>query len=238
MPESIITSLDDGLYTILLNNPAKHNCMGLEMLNQLREAVQEAAKEENARVVLIRGAGHKSFSTGANLKEFNALRGKEIDHWILLGHEIFYALESLPIPTLAYVQGYAMGGGLELALSCDFRVATADALFSFPEVSHGWLPGWGGITRIHRLLGEAQAKKMILLSESVNGERAFEMGLVTKLLDDADQLEANLQGFIDQLMAIDPGTYKLAKAALKMSAGNSQKDQYFDVLATHAAKQK
>ncbi len=235
MADPIITALDNSVFTVTLNNAAKHNCMGLEMLNQLNEAIQYAHREEAVNVVVIRGAGDRSFSTGANLKEFNALEGKEIDDWILLGHDIFSTLESLPKPTVAYIDGYAMGGGLELALCCDFRLVTEQSVLSFPEVSHGWLPGWGGIPRATRLIGEAGAKRLILLSERLTAQEAYQLGLATRVLNTEEQ-SAQVTAFTEQLRLIKPATFRLAKSAIRQVAAGHPVDPHFDVRATHFAK--
>ena len=205
------------------------------MLHALKHAVDRAHADDEVRLVLLKGAGDKSFSTGANLKEFNALEGKEIERWILLGHEIFDQLESLPKPTVAYIQGYAMGGGLELALCCDFRLANNFALLSFPEVSHGWLPGWGGIPRLTRLIGEAGAKRLILLSQRIDAGEALRLGVLTKVLNGNDW-EEQLSSFIVTLLSIDLGAYGLAKSAIQRSASGQPTDAHFDVLGTYFSK--
>lgn len=237
MPEQVLTSLDDGIFTITLNNPSKHNCMGFELLYALRDHLTLAANDKSIRVILITGAGEKSFSTGANIKEFNALEGDDIDRWIIEGNEIYNQLEKLQKPTVALINGYAMGGGLELALCCDFRLATENALLSSPEMKNGWLPGWGGMTRLSRLIGVSNAKRVVLLSEHLNAQEALNLGLITKILT-ADKKEEALADFLNQLKALKPKIYALAKAALMDENRTTQgTDLQFDVMAVQVSRE-
>lgn len=227
----ITTEHHDGVYTVVLNYPAKMNCIGFEMLHGLEEAIATAYQDRTISVVLVRGAGDRAFSSGANTKEFAALSSDEVRQWIQLGHRLFNQLEQLPKPTVAYLRGYTLGGGLELALSCDFRLAHPTALLSNPELANGWLPGWGGMARLRRLVGEAHAKRVVLLSEKLNAETSLALGLITKIVSE-DQAEAELTNFINQLKAIDSPTYALAKAALMDSTRTTTgSDVDFDVLA-------
>ena len=234
MADRIITSLIKGVYTITLNRPEKHNCIGWEMLHGLENALHEAETKQEIKVVVIEGAGEKSFSSGADLKEFGALDAAGEKNWIIKGNQLFNRLEDLPKPTLAVLKGYVIGGGLELALSCDFRVSSETGILSFPEVSHGWLPGWGGMTRLNKLIGMSKAKAMILLSEKISATEANQLGLVTRLVA-AEQLEGVVAEFANQLKEIKPITYQLAKSALQDETRKTTgSDLLFDVLALRA----
>ena len=231
MKEMTLTSLQKGLFTIWLNYPQKHNCIGFQMLEELKAAIIEAKDNTEVRALLIRGTGEKAFSSGANIKEFQSLTPKDVKRWIELGNEVYNSLENLKKPTVAYINGYAMGGGLELALSCDFRLASPTALISSPEISNGWLPGWGGMTRLRRLLGEAQAKEIVLLSQKIDAIHSFNIGLVTQVLDKMKE-EVQLTSFLEQLIKIKPIAYSLAKSALMdASRTTSGSDLDFDILA-------
>jgi len=232
----ILTELKNGVQTIILNNPAKMNCIGFEMLYGLQEAISAAAEDNAVSVVVIRGNGEKAFSSGANTKEFTALEGKEVEKWIRLGNAIFNQLEQLPKPTVAYLQGYAMGGGLEMALACDFRLAHPSAILSSPEVSNGWLPGWGGMCRLRRLVGEANAKQIVLLSEKLDAKTALEKGLITRICS-SENAEQEVLQFVYELNKLNPKTYALAKAALMDSSRTTTgSDIDFDVLAVNLAQ--
>lgn len=236
MCAKIITTLIDGVFTVTLNNPEKHNCMGFEMLYALEEAQEEASKNEQIKAVVFKGAGSKSFSTGADLKEFSSLSPIQVNDWIRLGNEVYNKIESIPKPTVAYIQGYAMGGGLELALACDIRLGSERTLISSPELSHGWLPGWGGMQRLKTLIGEAQAKKVVMLCERISANEALSIGLITKILEPEHE-EEQLNEIAKHLAGIHPEIYPMAKSAL--SEGNriiSNRDIQFDIMATHLSK--
>ena len=235
MTDQLTTSSEGGIFTIVLNNPRKHNCMGFDMLYAIRDAVSEAIQSADVQVIVFRGAGERSFSTGANLKEFNALEGTDVDRWIRDGNEIFNLIEQSPKPTIAVIHGYAMGGGLELALACDFRIATDEAIISAPEVRNGWLPGWGGIARLKRLLGEAAAKQIVLLAAHLNAQQAANLGLFTLLVPPA-KLEAELAAFIENIQSLRPKTYAMAKSVLANEPSTSGQAIDFDIMAAHQAK--
>ena len=237
MSKMILTSLEKGLFTVTLNYPEKHNCMGVEMLNALMEVIKIAGTNSKISALLIKGAGDSAFSSGANIKEFNGLETNEAKNWIELGNAINNALETLKKPTVAYINGYAMGGGLELALACDFRLGSEKAILAMPEVSNGWLPGWGGMTRLRRLIGEANAKSMVLLSERVNASTAKSLGIITEILEKGQE-ETLLNDFMVRLININPVAYALAKSVLMDETRTTTgTDIDFDILALNIAKE-
>jgi enoyl-CoA hydratase/carnithine racemase len=230
----IIYELKGNVAYITLNNPSKLNCIGFQMLYELEEALVETEEHADVNVVVFKGAGDRAFSTGADLKEFQSLSEKKIEEWIQLGNKVFNRVENLEKPTIAFINGFAIGGGLELALTCDFRIGTETAIFSSPELKHGWLPGWGGMTRLRRLLGEAKAKEVTMMCEKISVHKALNMGLISKV-DSAD--EVILSEFIKHLKTINPKIFKLAKYAL-MEPGRTTygTDVCFDVMATQVLK--
>lgn len=234
MTDFIVTNLEAGLYTITLNYPQKMNCMGFEMLEGLDNAIDFAKENNGVKVILFRGAGDRAFSTGANIKEFETLEENEVKRWIELGNEINNKIETISKPTVAFINGYAMGGGLELALACDFRLASQTAILSSPEVSNGWLPGWGGMTRVRRLVGEANAKRIVLLCERLDANQALQMGLVTRVVS-----ENEVYDFMNTLIGMKPIAYALAKSAvMDATRTTSGSDVDFDVLAVKISQQK
>tara|TARA_B110000037_G_scaffold29632_1_gene35471 strand:+ start:3704 stop:4429 length:726 start_codon:yes stop_codon:yes gene_type:complete len=234
MTDFIVTNLEAGLYTITLNYPQKMNCMGFEMLEGLDNAIDFAKENNGVKVILFRGAGDRAFSTGANIKEFETLEENEVKRWIELGNEINNKIETISKPTVAFINGYAMGGGLELALACDFRLASQTAILSSPEVSNGWLPGWGGMTRVRRLVGEANAKRIVLLCERLDANQALQMGLVTRVVS-----ENEVHDFMNTLIGMKPIAYALAKSAvMDATRTTSGSDVDFDVLAVKISQQK
>lgn len=233
MANYITTDLKNNLFSITLNNPKKMNCIGFEMLNELNKTIEFAKENNQVKAILFKGAGERAFSSGADIKEFETLEEIQIKHWIEFGNEINNKIENLGKPTVAFINGYAMGGGLELALSCDFRIASQTAILSFPEVSKGWLPGWGGMARVRRLVGEANAKRIVLLCEQLDAKQALQMGLLTRVVS-----ENEVYDFMNTLMGMKPITYALAKSAvMDATRTTSGSDIDFDVLAVKISKQ-
>ncbi len=237
MTEKIIYRVSGTVATITINNPEKLNCIGMDMLRDLAEILTEIENGKDLKILLIRSAGDRAFSTGGNLKEFTALDREGITEWIGLGNELFNRIERLSIPTIAVINGFAMGGGLELALSCDFRIATTKSVFGMPEVHHGWVPGWGGLTRIRRLTGEARAKEIILLGQPFDAAKANEYGLLTTVAE-PDVLEETIETLKQQLQTADPFVFRMAKNAIadqqRTTVGN---DLIYDILASQYSNQ-
>ncbi len=218
--DKIVIDINDKVAWITINNPDKLNCLDMGMLQLLKSGLEKISTQNSARVLVIRGKGEKAFSTGANLKEFAGLDHDGVTHWIKYGNEVFNFLESMHIPSVAIINGYALGGGLELALSCDLRIATNYAKFSFPELKHGWLPGWGGMTRLKRLIGESRAKELIMLGEMIDADNALQMGLINRLCS-VENLEEQSGQIIKNLIEVDPLVMEMAKKSLSDTYQNS-----------------
>ena len=231
MPEKVLYQVNGSVAEITLNNPEKLNCMGFEMLRELDLVFGEIASMDTIRAVLISGAGERAFSTGADLKEFRTLSTGQAEEWILFGNHLFNKIAVLPKPTVALLEGYVMGGGLELALACDFRLGTVRTVISSPELQHGWLPGWGGMTRLRRLLGEAKAKEVVMLNERIPANDALRLGLISRVLNEGEERE-EVGKIMDHLAQLKPAAFRLAKAAL-MDQGRSTEgaDLQFDIMA-------
>ncbi len=210
--KKIITNLSGGVLEIILNNPAKMNCIGFEMLYNLKSAVEKADKDESVRAVVFKGAGDRAFSTGADLKEYQSLSSEQTERWIEIGNMVFDSIEDLSKPSVAFINGYAIGGGLELALACDFRVGTQTAILSSAELLHGWLPGWGGIERLRRLFGEAKAKEIVMLCEKIPASKAYQLGLLNKIEGKGTE---ETEKMIGHLKGLKTRVFELAKVALK-----------------------
>jgi len=234
MSGKIITNLEKGVFEIVLNNPAKLNCMGFQLLKELNDAIVRAENDSDIKAVVFKGAGDRAFSTGADLKEFRTLSDEKAAEWIVFGNEIFNRIENLNKPTVAFINGYAMGGGLELALACDFRIGTETTVICSPELQHGWLPGWGGMTRLRRLIGEIKAKEVVMLCEKISASKALNMGLFNKI-ENAEGEE--LKKLVSHLCGLKSSAFVLAKMALQNSARTTYgNDIQFDVLALQIAK--
>ena len=233
----IITELSGKIATITINNPKKMNCIDMDMLSLMERDLLNIKKENSAHVIVIKGAGNKAFSTGGNLNDFEKLTEfHEVKEWIKYGNSVFNLLENMPVATIAVIDGYAMGGGWELALSCDLRIATENATFSMPELNHGWIPGWGGLSRLRRLIGESKAKEMIMLGEQINGVEAQHIGLVNKVCHQTD-LDKLVDSISTQLSQIDPFVIEMSKVAIMdHHRTTSSNGALYDAIATNYSK--
>ena len=174
---------------ITLNRPDALNALSLSLLDDLARAFEDVAKSD-ARALLITGAGTKAFCAGADIKELTGRSLTAQKRGTELGQATFAKLDRLPLPSIAIVNGYAFGGGLELALACTFRIATRNAKMGLPEIKLGLIPGYGGTQRLPRAVGEARAMEMILTGRTLDAEEAYRFGLVNRILEGEPLAEA------------------------------------------------
>jgi enoyl-CoA hydratase len=161
------------------------NALDRPTLDELRDRLEELAGDEEARVVILTGAGGKAFVAGADIKYMSGLGVEEASEWGGLGHRAGQLLETMPKPTIAAIDGFALGGGCELALACDLRYASSAAKLGQPEVNLGIIPGWGGTQRLARVCGLGVAKDLVLTGRLVDAEEALRLGLVNGVHDPA-----------------------------------------------------
>lgn len=199
---------------VILNRPEAMNAFNYDMLKELEEVIEGIRIEKDIRVVTFKGAGEKSFSVGADLKERKTLSDQEVKRNIYKIGEVFSKIEQLPQPTIAIINGYAFGGGMELALACDFRIASTEALMGLTETSLAIIPGAGGTQRLPRLVGEAKAMELILTAQRLTASEAKECGLVTKVAL-GYQIEETIDIFISLLLKNGPIALQQAKFAIK-----------------------
>lgn len=233
----VISDISDNILTITLNRPKKHNCFGLPELNEIKNTLCVNKSNKGVKAVVFRGAGERSFSTGADLKQFTQLGKQGTTHWIKKGHEVFNYIEHYPKPTVAVIKGYTLGGGLELALSCDLRIASEKAVFGSPELHHGWLPGWGGIHRLKKIVGPSKTKEIIFLAQQFHAKEALRIGLIHQLCK-TDQLDEKVDLLLENLQKIKPELFSMAKAAISGQGdtdSNTSSNLWFDILSTHYA---
>ena len=179
--ETIIYEIAEGIATITFNRPKALNALNDHLLNELSTALDDIDANTDVRVLILTGAGEKSFVAGADITElatFDALQAKV---FAKTGHEVIGRLQALPIPVIAAVNGYALGGGTEVALACDFIYASENAMFGLPEIKLGLIPGFGGTQRLSRLIGKNLAKELIFTGRMVSAAEAQQMGLVNKV---------------------------------------------------------
>jgi enoyl-CoA hydratase len=188
---------------ITLNRPDKLNALNRATLTELHAAFEAAGADEAIRVVVLTGAGPKAFVAGADIAEMNGLSPVQARDFSRHGQRLMTRIEQLGKPVLAMVNGFALGGGLELAMACHLRIAADSAKLGQPEVNLGLIPGFGGTQRLLRLVGRGAALELCLLGTPIDAARAAQIGLVTRVVP-ADQLEAETQKWAEQLAAAAP----------------------------------
>lgn len=187
---TLMVEIKDGIATITVNRPASMNAMTVTTLQELSVVVQELSSSATVRAVIITGAGEKAFIAGgdiAMLRELGPVAAREL---ALLAHGLCRAIEQSPKPFIAAVNGYALGGGCELALCCDMRISAENAKFGQPEINIGTLPGFGGSQRLPRLVGKGRALEMILTGDMIDAQEAWRIGLVNKVVPASELMAA------------------------------------------------
>lgn len=181
-----------------------------DSLAMLENAINQIAADEEIRAVVLQSASPKSFVVGANIKVLETLDAENIMHWVKNGHRIFNKLQQLPVPVIAKIESYALGGGLELAMSCDMIIASEEARFAQPEASLGVMPGWGGSYRLANLIGINRAKEMFFTGRQISAQQAYEWGLVNHVYK-KEELDAGVQEILDCIMKNDARVLHLTK---------------------------
>jgi enoyl-CoA hydratase len=214
--ESILVERRERVAIITINRPEKRNALNIQTRAEGAAALDELRADEAVRVVIITGAGDKAFIAGADIAEF-AERTAITQREVMLERGLFNAFDTFPKPVIAMVNGYCLGGGCEVALACDIRVASDKASFGQPEINLGIIPGGGGTQRLTRLVGEGKAMEMILSGEIISAEEAFRIGMVNHVVP-ADQLEAKTMEIANRIAEKSPIALRLAKEAVKIAS--------------------
>lgn len=211
--ESLLLQIEDRVATIVVNRPEKRNALNAVVRREMVEALDALCDEAEVRVLVITGAGDKAFIAGADIAEF-AERTPLEQREAMEGRRLFEVLADFPKPTIAMINGYALGGGCEVALACDIRVAARSARLGQPEIKLGILPGGGGTQRLPRLVGLGRAMRMILTGEMIAAEEAERIGLVDLVVDD-HELAARTRDLARTIAGYSPVALKLAKEAVR-----------------------
>jgi enoyl-CoA hydratase len=180
---SVDVGRDGAVAVVTINRPDALNALNVETLTELRDRLSELAADVDTRVVVLTGAGEKAFVAGADIKYMSGLDPDQAKRWGALGHEAGNLLETMPKPTIAAINGFALGGGCELALACDIRYASSRAKLGQPEINLGIVPGWGGTQRLARICGIGVAKELIYTGRTVDAAEALRIGLVNAIAD-------------------------------------------------------
>jgi len=219
MPESFETLRLDRqgrVAIITINRPDKRNALNIKTREEGAALLDQLREDDSVGVVVFTGAGDKAFVAGADIGEF-AGRTAITQREVMTSRSLFTAIDTFPKPVIAMINGYCLGGGCELALACDIRIASENASFGQPEINLGIIPGGGGTQRLTRLVGEGKAMEMILTGEIIDARTAFAIGLVNHVVP-ADQLQAKTLEMANRIAEKSPIALQLAKEAVKLAS--------------------
>jgi enoyl-CoA hydratase len=238
---SVAVARDGAVAVVTIDRQEALNALDVGTLTELRDRLSEVAGDAEVRAVVLTGAGEKAFVAGADIKYMSGLDPEGAKAWGALGHEAARLLETMPKPTIAAVNGFALGGGCELALACDLRIASARAKLGQPEINLGIVPGWGGTQRLARVCGIGVAKELIYTGRNVDAEEALRIGLVNGIADPV--LEHALEA-ARGLAAKSPVALALAKRLVNLTLGvdhsgglNAEADGFGELFASEDAKE-
>ena len=189
----IAVTREDAVAVLTIDRPEAMNALDVDTLTELRDRISELRADDAVRVLVLTGAGDRAFAAGADIKYMSALSVEKAKEWGGLGHSVGQLLETAPKVSIAAVNGFALGGGCELALACDLRYAATTAKLGQPEVNLGIFPGWGGTQRLARVCGLGVAKDLILTGRVVDAEEALRIGLVNAVFEPGELLEKTLE---------------------------------------------
>jgi enoyl-CoA hydratase len=214
--ETLLVERRERVAIITINRPEKRNALNIKTREEGAAVLDELRDDNEIRVVIFTGAGDKAFVAGADIAEF-AGRTSLTQREVMLGRSLFTALDNFPKPIIAMVNGYCLGGGCELALSCDLRIASDKASFGQPEINLGIIPGGGGTQRLARLVGEGKAMELILTGDIIDAQTAYNIGLVNMVVPTTD-LEAKTMELANRIADKSPVALRMAKEAVKLAS--------------------
>jgi enoyl-CoA hydratase len=233
---SVLVDRVGAVAVVTIDRQEALNALDVETLTELRDRLAELAEDESAHVVVLTGAGDRAFVAGADIKYMSGLGSDEAKQWGALGHEATRLLEEMPKPTIAAINGFALGGGCELALGCDLRYASSRARLGQPEIDLGIVPGWGGTQRLARVCGLGVAKELILTGRPVDAEEALRIGLVNAI---ADPVLEHAVEVAQKLAAKSPLALGVAKRLLNLSPGalGREAEEFGELFASEDAQE-
>ncbi len=214
MSEDVLYEIDDEVATVTINRPDKYNALNVAVIKRLRELFKQAEEDPSVRVVVLTGAGEKAFAAGADITEFKNKNSETVRPLAENGQELCKYIEEMSKPVIAAVNGFALGGGCEIAMACDIRYASANARFGQPEINLGIIPGFGGTVRLPRLVGLGIAKELCFTGDQIKAEEAFRIGLVNRVFESVEELRQGVKDLAKKLSKKPGVAIKLAKKSL------------------------
>jgi enoyl-CoA hydratase len=237
---TLLTSIDNHIFTVTINRPDKLNALNREVMNDLNRVLDEIESNNDIKAVILTGAGQKGFVAGADISEFVGLSKEEGQALAQKGQDIFFRIENNRKPIIAAVNGFALGGGCELAMSCHFRIAAENAKFGQPEVSLGLIPGYGGTQRLVHLVGKGRAMELLLTGNMIDAQTALQYGLVNHVVPQEELLNkaaAILQTIVAKAPVAISKCITAANAAFTSSGYETEMAGFGDCFATEDMKE-
>ncbi len=224
MIEGITLEKKEHYATLMVDIPKTRNALSVPIVEYMDTLVDEVKADDNIRALIITGGGEKSFVAGADIAQLVKMSPEESRYSIEAGHKLFSKIETMDIPVVAAVNGYCLGGGLEIAMCCDIRICSANAKFGLPEINIGMIPGWGGTLRLSRLIGESRAKNMLLRGKMITAQQAFDYGLIAEMYEDVATMRQKAEELAVELASKAPLTMKFDKRLVYDAAGKQPTD--------------
>jgi enoyl-CoA hydratase len=201
--QELLTELSENILTVTLNRPDKMNALNIALINELQNVIDEVNSNDEIRGVILTGAGNKAFAAGADIGEFVNLKSKDAKEMSANGHRIFNSIETSSKPFIAAVNGFALGGGCELAMACHIRIASENAKFGQPEINLGLIPGYGGTQRLLRNIGYGKGLELLLTADMISAEEALRLSLVNYVVSQ-EELIAKCKSVLDKIKTKSP----------------------------------
>lgn len=217
MSKTVLLEVKNRIGYITINRPEALNALSSQVLADLNEVLDQVEKSEEIRVVIVTGAGEKAFVAGADIKEMDLMSPIQAFEYMTFANDTFTRLSDLRQPTIAVINGYALGGGMELALSTDIRIGFEKTVVGFPEVGLGIIPGFAGTQRMSRLIGTSRAKELIFTARTVKGQEAYDLGILNKLVP-AEELLSSAEELAAAIMKNAPLAVEKAKHVIQVGA--------------------
>ena len=217
MSKTVLLEVKNGIGYITIKRPEALNALSSQVLADLNEVLDQVEKSEEIRVVIVIGAGEKAFVAGADIKEMDLMSPIQAFEYMTFANDTFTRLSDLRQPTIAVINGYALGGGMELALSTDIRIGFEKTVVGFPEVGLGIIPGFAGTQRMSRLIGTSRAKELIFTARTVKGQEAYDLGILNKLVP-AEELLSSAEELAAAIMKNAPLAVEKAKHVIQVGA--------------------